>query len=211
MREFATKQRVMLAVVPRVVAGVIRLLGATLRFEDVCAQGVAVGDTILGPTVFCFWHRSLLLAAYRFRGLRIAILISRSYDGELIARTVERLGFVAVRGSSTRGGSVGLRGMERDVSRGTDLRVYGGWAEGAGTRSEGWRGAAGGVSGGALGGCVRACAGAVLAVEELGRICDSEAVFASAGDVAGTCRSGAGRSAAGARRGGSDGAAGRTC
>ena len=96
----------------------IRLLGATLRFEDVCAPGAVVGDTISGPTVFCFWHRSLLLAAYRFSRLGIAILISRSFDGELIARTVERLGFVAVRGSSTRGGSVGLRGMERAYREG---------------------------------------------------------------------------------------------
>ncbi len=118
MQEFSAKQRLMLAVVPRVVAGVIRLLGATLRFKNVCVDGVAVGDTISGPTVFCFWHRSLLLAAYRFRGLRIAIMISRSFDGELIARTVERLGFDAVRGSSTRGGSVGLRGMERAYREG---------------------------------------------------------------------------------------------
>jgi len=103
----------MLAVIPRLAAGVIRLLGATLRVEDVCAPGVPAGDTLPGPTVFAFWHRSLLLAAYRFRGLGIAILISRSFDGELIARTVERLGFVAVRGSSTRGGSAGLRGMQR--------------------------------------------------------------------------------------------------
>ena len=112
------KQRVMLAVVPAVASGVIRLLGATLRFEEVCAPGVSVGDAIPGPTVFCFWHRSLLLAAYRFRGLGIAILISRSFDGELIARTVERLGFAAVRGSSTRGGGVGLRGMERAYAEG---------------------------------------------------------------------------------------------
>ena len=110
---FSAKQRMMLAVVPPLAAALIRLLGATLRFEDVCAPGVPVGDTVSGPTIFCFWHRSLLLAAYRFRGLGIAILISRSFDGELIARTVERLGFVAVRGSSTRGGSAGLRGMER--------------------------------------------------------------------------------------------------
>ena len=111
--QLTVKQRAMLAVVPRVASAAIRLLGATLRFEEVCAPGVRVGDTIPGPTVFCFWHRSLLLAAYRFRGLGIAILISRSFDGELIARTVERLGFRAVRGSSSRGGSVGLRGMER--------------------------------------------------------------------------------------------------
>jgi len=34
-----------------------------------------------------------------------------SFDGELIARTVERLGFLAVRGSSSRGGASGLKGM----------------------------------------------------------------------------------------------------
>lgn len=112
----SVKQRVGLAVVPWLAAGVIRLLGSTLRFEEVCAPGVLVGDTIPGPTVYAFWHRSLLLAAYRFRRRGIAILISRSFDGELIARTVERLGFVAVRGSSTRGGSVGLRGMSQAFS-----------------------------------------------------------------------------------------------
>ncbi len=101
----------MLAVVPVVAAGVIRLLGSTLRYEDVVAGGAVRGDLVAGPGVYVFWHRSLLACAYRFRGMGIAILISRSFDGELIARTVERLGFVAVRGSSTRGGAAGLRGM----------------------------------------------------------------------------------------------------
>ena len=101
----------MLEVVPRLAALSIRLLGATLRYEDVLAENGVRGDLIAGPTVFCFWHRSLLVCAYRFRGLGIAILISRSFDGELIARTVERLGFTAVRGSSSRGGAAGLRSM----------------------------------------------------------------------------------------------------
>jgi lysophospholipid acyltransferase (LPLAT)-like uncharacterized protein len=39
-------------------------------------------------------------------------LISSSFDGELIARTVELLGFKAVRGSSSRGGAAGLRNMQ---------------------------------------------------------------------------------------------------
>lgn len=58
------------------------------------------------------------MAAYRFRNLRIAILISQSFDGELIARTVERLGFVAIRGSSSRGGAAGFVQMERAVRSG---------------------------------------------------------------------------------------------
>ena len=101
----------MLALAPWLAAWVIRALGATLRYEDVFGTGGTRGDLIAGPTIFVFWHRSLLACAHRFRGLGIAILISRSFDGELIARTVERLGFTAVRGSSTRGGAAGLKGM----------------------------------------------------------------------------------------------------
>jgi lysophospholipid acyltransferase (LPLAT)-like uncharacterized protein len=101
----------MLAVVPRLAALLIRVVGATLKYKDVNAPGVPNGHTIPGPVVFAFWHCSMLTCAHRFRNLGIAILISRSFDGELIARTVERLGFLAVRGSSTRGGFVGLKQM----------------------------------------------------------------------------------------------------
>jgi lysophospholipid acyltransferase (LPLAT)-like uncharacterized protein len=71
-----------------------------------------------GPTVYAFWHRSLLACAHRFRNKQIAILISQSFDGELIARTVERLGFKAIRGSSSRGGAAGLRGMAKAYTAG---------------------------------------------------------------------------------------------
>jgi lysophospholipid acyltransferase (LPLAT)-like uncharacterized protein len=104
---YTVSQRLTLAIVPRLASLLIRLLGCTLRFEDHAAPGVTPGNRIPGPTVFAFWHRSLLIAAYRFRNLGIAILISRSFDGELIARTVELLGFKAIRGSSSRGGPKG--------------------------------------------------------------------------------------------------------
>lgn len=118
MPVFSRKQRFLLAVVPPLVAGLIRLLGATWRVRDHCAPETPVGHTVPGPTVFSFWHEGLLSCAWRFRGLGIAILISRSFDGELIARTVERLGFQAVRGSSSRGGASGLRGMAEAYAAG---------------------------------------------------------------------------------------------
>jgi len=105
-------KRLALAFVPPLAAVLIRLLGSTLRYVDRAEPGVTPGYKIPGPTVFAFWHRSLLAAAYRFRNLDIAILISPSFDGELIARTVERLGFRAIRGSSSRGGAAGLRNMQ---------------------------------------------------------------------------------------------------
>jgi lysophospholipid acyltransferase (LPLAT)-like uncharacterized protein len=115
---FTPKQRLILAIVPPLAALLIRLLGMTLRYEDVPAPGVTPGDRLPGPSVYAFWHRSLLACAHRFRNLDIAILISRSFDGELIARTVEHLGFKAIRGSSTRGGPTGLRNMERAYRQG---------------------------------------------------------------------------------------------
>ncbi|GGA78394.1 hypothetical protein GCM10011507_32010 [Edaphobacter acidisoli] len=110
---FTPKQRLALAIVPRVASFVIRCLGMTLRYRDVCHPGPFPGYDTPPPGVFAFWHSCLLTCAWRFRNRKVAVLISQSYDGELIARTVERLGFIAIRGSSSRDGSVGLRNLQR--------------------------------------------------------------------------------------------------
>ena len=110
---YTLKQRLALAIVPRLASTRIRCLGVTLRYRDVSAPGATPGYDIPPPAVYAFWHRCLLAGAWRFRRYGLTILISRSFDGELIARTVERLGFVAVRGSSSRDGTVGLRSLHR--------------------------------------------------------------------------------------------------
>ncbi len=115
---YTVAQRISLAVVPRLVAWLVRAVGWTLRYEYVEAPGVIHGHLEPGPCVFAFWHRSLLACAHHFRGYDIAILISRSFDGELIARTVELLGFRAMRGSSSRGGAAGLRQMAEAYAQG---------------------------------------------------------------------------------------------
>ncbi len=115
---YTLPQRIALAIVPRFAALLILALGATLRYEDLLAPNATRGDLLPGPGVYAFWHRSLLICAHRFRHKDIAILISRSFDGELIARTVELLGFHAIRGSSTRGGPPALRRMGEAYKQG---------------------------------------------------------------------------------------------
>ncbi len=110
---FSRQQRLLLALLPPAASLLIRLLGSTLRYRNITEAGTIPGDLLPRPAIFVFWHRSLLACAHRFRGQGIAILISPSFDGELIARTVERLGFQAVRGSSSRDGVSGLRKLER--------------------------------------------------------------------------------------------------
>jgi lysophospholipid acyltransferase (LPLAT)-like uncharacterized protein len=120
---YTFKQRLALAIVPRLASMAICLLGVTLRFEDICEPGAAIGYSTPPPEIYAFWHRCLLLCAWRFRNGRVHILISRSFDGELIARTVERLGFIPIRGSSSRDGAAGFRNLQRAYMEGNYCAV----------------------------------------------------------------------------------------
>jgi hypothetical protein len=121
---FTRQQRVLLALVPPVASALLHLLASTLRFEERDAPGARPADRFPREAeVYVFWHRALLLAAWRYRGLGIRILISASFDGELIARLVQRLGFVPVRGSSSRGGAAGLLAATRARKDGHKVAV----------------------------------------------------------------------------------------
>jgi lysophospholipid acyltransferase (LPLAT)-like uncharacterized protein len=109
---YGFKQRIALALVPPVAAMLVRLLGSTLRVIDIGPAGSHV-DENPAVRVYCLWHRTLLTIAYHFRKRRIAVLFSHSFDGEMIAQTLRRIGYTPARGSSSRGGAVGLRGMQR--------------------------------------------------------------------------------------------------
>ena len=48
-------------------------------------------------------------------------MVSRSFDGEYIARMIEKLGFAAVRGSSSRGGAKALLGLRKYLEQGQSV------------------------------------------------------------------------------------------
>ena len=112
---FTLIQRIVLAVVPPVVSALVWICGLTWRFEVIAEDGVipVLYGQRPGPEIYCFWHQCVLPCTVYFRKSLSVILISRSFDGELVARTVERLGFVAIRGSSSRDGAAGLRNLQR--------------------------------------------------------------------------------------------------
>jgi lysophospholipid acyltransferase (LPLAT)-like uncharacterized protein len=115
MAEFSWGQRVTLAVVPRLVWLLLMTLGRTWRFEVIAEEGVtpAFHGFEPGREIYCFWHQCVLACAFYFRSTHATILISQSFDGELITRTLELFGFRAVRGSSSRGGREGLLALRR--------------------------------------------------------------------------------------------------
>ena len=111
-RRFTFVQRLALAVIPRVVWALLWLVGRTWRFEVIAEEGVT--PILLGERspakIFCFWHQCVLPCTVYFRYSHAVILVSRSFDGELITRILKRFGYDAVRGSSSRGAREGLLG-----------------------------------------------------------------------------------------------------
>ena len=102
--------------VPALAAMLMRLLASTLKYS-VSIEDAAASEFVPG-TIYAFWHQCLFTASHRYRGRDIAVLISRSFDGELIARVVERFGYHPVRGSSSRGAVAGLLEMGRELASG---------------------------------------------------------------------------------------------
>ena len=71
-----------------------------------------------GLPIYTFWHDRIFLATYFWRRRRIVVMTSQSFDGEYIARFIQRFGYGAARGSSTRGGVGALVEMTRLVRAG---------------------------------------------------------------------------------------------
>jgi hypothetical protein len=89
-------------------AGLLRALGSTWRVEWVGREYVADLEDRGLNWIYAFWHGRLLALIYTHRGRGVKVLVSTHRDGELVARVITRLGFGAVRGSTTRGGGRAL-------------------------------------------------------------------------------------------------------
>jgi lysophospholipid acyltransferase (LPLAT)-like uncharacterized protein len=92
----------------------LRLLGTTLRvrvfgkpYEEERQKGATK------RVVYAFWHCHILPLALAYRGKNLRVMVSEHRDGEIIARVAQRLGIMAERGSTTRGGAKALRAMVR--------------------------------------------------------------------------------------------------
>ena len=99
----------------------IKLIGWSTRFQ---VEGWEHFETALPQQrvlIHAAWHDCLYLGIYFWRQRGITYMTSQSFDGEYIARFIQRFGFGAVRGSSTRGGIGALVEMARLVRSGNHV------------------------------------------------------------------------------------------
>jgi lysophospholipid acyltransferase (LPLAT)-like uncharacterized protein len=73
--------------------------------------------------IYAFWHQRQVFFTWAHRGAGAAVLVSRSKDGEMIAKTMRLSRIGAVRGSSTRGGAAAVRQLMEVLQNGLDIGI----------------------------------------------------------------------------------------
>jgi lysophospholipid acyltransferase (LPLAT)-like uncharacterized protein len=115
------RDRLMFALVPPLVASLLRLLKMTIRTETVGAEYLLSLDSQRERVIFPFWHDQLLLMVFAYPGRKAKLLVSRSRDGELLTRTMRIFKYDTVRGSSSRGGRAAFRELLKIAKTDADI------------------------------------------------------------------------------------------
>lgn len=113
--------KILLALVPRIGYAYLRFCRATMRVEY---RGREVLDALRrdpGNYILSFWHSRFAMMPYVYPGGRITVLSSLHRDSEYLARILVRFGLDLSKGSSTRGGTQGMRDILRKVRAGYDV------------------------------------------------------------------------------------------
>jgi lysophospholipid acyltransferase (LPLAT)-like uncharacterized protein len=96
----------------------IALLGATLRWRTEGLEHLEAVAKAARQPVLAFWHGRILPATCYFRDRGIVVITSENFDGEWIARIIERFGYRTARGSTSRGARKALLQLTRDMAAG---------------------------------------------------------------------------------------------
>lgn len=108
---FSVRQRLALALVAPAIAGCIKAILSTVRFETRNRERLEHVFDEHGHVIVAVWHETIPSAVYFHRNTGYHTLVSYSYDGELAAHVLRRFRIPALRGSSSRGGSDALKSL----------------------------------------------------------------------------------------------------
>ena len=114
------------------------MLGATYRWR---VDGREHYDAIVASgrqPIFAFWHGRILAATLFWRDRGIVVITSENFDGEWIARVIERFGYGTARGSSSRGAVRALVRLKRGLEAGAPAAFTLDGPEGGPTRFTIW-------------------------------------------------------------------------
>ena len=116
--EGSASKRTQVALIARIGAPLVAALGRTWRYTS---EGADAFDRCLAAgqrPILALWHGRILPATPFWRDRGIVAITSENFDGEWIARIMQRFGYAAARGSTSRGGVRALVQLKRLVGQG---------------------------------------------------------------------------------------------
>src|SRR5438128_1016026 len=113
LSSYSLKDRLLIRSADLVFFILINLIGRTVRFEIEGWDNWEAASRDGKIPIYTFWHNRVFLATYFWRRRGIVVMTSQSFDGEYIARFIQRFGYGAARGSSTRGATGAIVEMVR--------------------------------------------------------------------------------------------------
>jgi lysophospholipid acyltransferase (LPLAT)-like uncharacterized protein len=119
-RLFSRWQRFQIFVAAWVGTLAVSCIGRTLRWEIYGWEHWEAARRAGKGLIYTFWHREICPATWFWRKRGIVVMTSQNFDGEYIARIIQRHGYGAARGSSSRGASSALVEMIRALRGGRD-------------------------------------------------------------------------------------------
>jgi len=83
---------------------ILRVYFSTIRIREHQIENVRQLHRENQTVIFSVWHENMMASLYANRNRKVHALVSQHFDGEIISRILNSIGFGTVRGSSTRGG-----------------------------------------------------------------------------------------------------------
>lgn len=101
----------------------IKVLGRTMRFEEVSPEIPRSFWEKGIPAIGAFWHGRLLMMPFVYKGKKLGFLVSPHRDGQIVGKALERFGFHPILGSTNKNGSSALKEMVKTIQNGSDIAI----------------------------------------------------------------------------------------
>ena len=121
LRQF--KKKLVAWLGPSLAYWTITVLGWTMKFEEVRPE---IPRAFQEKGIFgigAFWHGRMLMMPMIYRGRKLSFLVSPHRDGQVIGRALERFGYHAILGSTSRKGFAAFKQMLRATLGGSDIAI----------------------------------------------------------------------------------------
>lgn len=113
LSSYSLKNRILIRAADLAFFALIKLICGTVKLEVDGWENWEAASRDGKIPIYAVWHNRIFLSIYFWRRRRIVVMTSQSFDGEYIARFIQRFGYGAARGSSTRGATGAIVEMVR--------------------------------------------------------------------------------------------------